>query len=66
MKIELENGMKLKSCPLCGSGAFLHTQNCLYTDKVRYWVKCDDPECGITPKAQKESSVAIQMWNSRV
>lgn len=54
---------KVKSCPLCASEAFLHTDRNF--GGVFFWVKCDSIQCGCTVKAVKDQALALSLWNQR-
>lgn len=60
MPITELQGVELKSCPFCGSGASAKG------DGVHFWVRCDNEQCGVSTKAiRADQRKAIDSWNAR-
>jgi hypothetical protein len=64
MTVELPDDVALRPCPICGSDARLKT-NITINSQSQFWVKCTNPECGISPAATFDQHVAIDRWNTR-
>ena len=66
MVIELEKG-QVKSCPLCASESSLRTNDEGANGKIvkRFWVKCNNLDCGCTTDSAKDKDSALTRWNQR-
>lgn len=73
MIVEIEDGVELMPCPLCGSAPILRCDGLIVgvikNNKTvvanHYWAKCSNVECAITPRASKTQELAAEKWNSR-
>jgi len=66
MKVDLNEKVELKPCPLCASEAFLHTNSDPGRVSRRFWVKCDNLQCGCTTDSAEDGAVALARWNQRL
>lgn len=67
MKIDLGKSVGVEPCPLCASKSYLRTNddnNGRITK--RFWVKCDNPDCGCTTDSAEDQDVALNRWNDRL
>lgn len=63
MKIDLPEGVTLKTCPFCGGSAILvHTSR--IPQNTGFVVYCEQKGCG-SIRAQETEINAIRLWNTR-
>jgi len=60
----VETEITLKSCPFCGSEAFLKSDHQM-SGQYHFWVKCSNPKCGVSPSCSKTEKAATGAWNDR-
>ena len=72
MLVELESGVVLDPCPFCGSKALLKCDgwpSSVFPNNdpkyAYYWVKCQNPKCGVSPAATSSATSAVSAWNNR-
>jgi Lar family restriction alleviation protein len=63
MIVEVTKSTKVRSCPLCGDEAFLHSDST--SRHTLFWVKCVNLQCGCTVKASDDQEKILAGWNRR-